>query len=109
MTLVVASRDIAAERAAVDADVAGRTFVGAFAETVDRLADTHAICWKDSATWQALTWREYRQQVSEVAMGLVSLGLAAGEFTLIMARNRPEPMIADLGTQHARRRTGVPV
>jgi long-chain acyl-CoA synthetase len=108
MTLVVASRDIAAERAAIDAEVAGRTFVGAFAETVDRLADTDAIRWKDvdSGAWQALTWGEYRQQVSEVAMGLVSLGFEPGEFTVIMARNRPEPMIADLGTQHAR---GVPV
>jgi long-chain acyl-CoA synthetase len=107
MTLVVASRDIAAERAAIDAEVAGRTFVGAFAETVDRLADADAIRWKDSSgSWQGLTWREYRQQVSEVAMGLVSLGFQPGEFTVIMARNRPEPMIADLGTQHAR---GVPV
>src|SRR5712691_7806316 len=107
MTLVVASRDIAAERAAIDAEVAGRTFVGAFAETVDRLADADAIRWKDSSgAWQALTWREYRHQVSEVAMGLVSLGFEPGDFTVIMARNRPEPMIADLGTQHAR---GVPV
>src|SRR6266581_2786803 len=107
MTLVVASRDIAAERAAIDTEVAGRTFVGAFAETVDRLVDTEAIRWKDaSGSWQGLTWREYRQQVSEVAMGLVSLGFEPGEFAVIMARNRAEPMIADLGTQHAR---GVPV
>jgi long-chain acyl-CoA synthetase len=106
MTLIVASRDVATERAAIDADVAGRTFVGAFAETVDRLADTNAIRWKRQGVWQALTWREYRQQVSEVALGLASLGLEPGQFTVIMARNRPEPMIADLATQHAR---GVPV
>src|ERR671938_401109 len=43
---------------------------------------------------------------AEGALGLLSLVLKRGEFPGLMSRNRPEPMIADLATQHAR---GVPV
>ena len=106
MTLAVAPRDVVAERAAIDARIAGRTLVGTFAETVERLGAAEALKWKEDGAWRALTWQEYRQAVAEVALGLVSLGLQPREFTVLMSRNRPEPMIADLATQHAR---GVPV
>ena len=100
------TRDVAAEAAAIDASIAGRTLVSAFAETVHRLGSAEALRWKEEGVWQALTWDAYRQAVAEVALALVSLGLRPCEATLIMSRNRPEPMIADLATQHAR---GVPV
>jgi long-chain acyl-CoA synthetase len=106
MTLAVAPRDVAAERAAIEATIAGRTLVGAFADTVERLGAAEALAWKEDGAWRALTWLEYRQAVAEVALGLVGLGLQPHQFTVLMSRNRPEPMIADLGTQHAR---GVPV
>src|SRR6266850_1404109 len=107
MTVVAESRDIAAERAEIDASIAGKTFLDAFAETVERLQDAHAIKWQaQDGQWHALSWREYRQAVAEVALGLRELGFQPGDFALILSRNRPEPMIADLATQHAR---GVPV
>src|SRR5919202_628796 len=106
MTLAVAPRDVVAERAAIDARIAGRTLVGTFAETVERLGAAEALKWKEDGVWRALSWQHYREAVAEVALGLVSLGLQPYEFTVLMSRNRPEPMIADLATQHAR---GVPV
>jgi long-subunit acyl-CoA synthetase (AMP-forming) len=106
MTVVAETRDVAAERAAIDAHIAGKTLLDAFASTVERLQDTAAIKWKQDGEWRTLTWREYRQAVAEVALGLARLGLEPGQFTLVLARNRPEPLIADLATQHAR---GVPV
>src|SRR4051794_15736901 len=105
MTLLVDTRDVAAERAAVDDQVAGKTLVGAFAETVERLGDAEALKWKVDGAWQALTWRQYRQAVAEVAMGLTTLGFEPGQFAVLLSRNLPQPMIADLGVQHAR---GVP-
>ncbi len=106
MTVVAQGRDVAAERAAIDAHIEGQTLLGAFAQTVARLGDSDAIKWKEDGEWKTLSWREYRQAVAEVALGLIRLGLEPGQFTLILSRNRPEPMIADLATQHAR---GVPV
>lgn len=106
MTVVVATRDIAAERAAIDAQIAGKTLLDAFATTVEHLQDAPALKWKQAGDWQALTWREYRAAVAEVALGLNRLGLEAGQFALVLSRNRPEAIVADLGIQHAR---GVPV
>ena len=107
MTLAAPARDVAAERAAIEADIAGKTLLGAFAETAALLADSDAIKWKDSGgAWQALTWRQYREAVAEVAVGLTTLGFEPGQFAVFLSRNRPEPLIADLGVQHAR---GVPV
>jgi len=106
MTLVVSPRDVAAERAAIEPRIAGRTLLQAFAETAERLGDHAAIKWNENESWQQLSWREYRQAVAEVTLGLIELGFQPGDFAVIMSRNRPEPMVADFGVQHAR---GVPV
>lgn len=99
-------RDIVAERAEIDAEIAGGTLLTAFAETVDRLGQREALKWKQGGIWRCLTWRQYGQAVDEVALGLLDCGLRPGEFALVMSRNRPEAFIADLAVLHAR---GVPV
>jgi long-chain acyl-CoA synthetase len=107
MTLVAPARDVAAERAAIEAAIEGKTLLSAFAEAADRLSDTDALAWKDSSgDWQKLTWRQYREAVAEVAVGLTTLGFEPGQFAILLSRNRPEPLMAELGTQHAR---GAPV
>jgi long-chain acyl-CoA synthetase len=98
--------DVAAERAEIDAEVEGRTLPGAFAGTVERLGDADALKWRAAGRWQALTWRQYRQAVAEVSLGLASLGFGPGQFLLLWSRNRPEPHVADLAALHAR---GCPV
>jgi len=95
--------DVAAARAEIDAEVEGRTLPGVFAATVERLGDAPALKWKDGdGTWRTLTWREYRQAVADVSLGLRSLGLQPGQFVALWSRNRPEPLIADLAALHAR-------
>ncbi len=107
MTLAAPVRDVVAERAAIEARIEGKTLVGAFAETCEQLADVDALKWKDaSGAWQSLTFAQYREAVAEVAVGLTTLGFEPGQFAVLLSRNLPEPMIADLGVQHAR---GVPV
>jgi len=98
--------EVAADRAAIDAEVDGRTLPSAFADTVARLGDADALKWRTADGWQALTWRGYREAVAEVALGLGSLGFGPGQFLLLWSRNRPEPQIADLAALHAR---GCPV
>ncbi|MGH9896291.1 MAG: AMP-dependent synthetase/ligase, partial [bacterium] len=47
------------------------------------------------------TWEQYRSVVHEAAAGLLSLGIKPDDFVAIMAGNRPEHVIADLGAIHA--------
>src|SRR5439155_1583652 len=69
--------------------------------------DHPALKWKDaSGAWNTLTWSQYRLEVRKAAAGLAALGFRPGQFAVIMARNRPEHLIADLGVLHAR---GTPV
>lgn len=97
-----APRDIPAERADIDRLVAGKTVPSVFAEIAAQHADQEALKWPDgSGGWRALTWRAYREQVREATMGLLALGFAPGAFGVIMARNRPEHLIADLAIVHA--------
>ena len=98
--------DVTTARAEIDAEVEGRTLPGVFAENAARLAGTDALKWRTGGSWQALTWRQYREAVAEVTLGLRSLGFGPGQFALLWSRNRPEPLIADLAVLHAR---GCPV
>lgn len=89
-----------AERAEIDAVVEGKTIIDYFNRNADEFGDQPAIHWRDG-DWRRLTWAEYRDAVHKVAAGLQSLGVAEGEFVAIMAGNRPEHVIADLGAVHA--------
>ena len=77
-----------------------------FEDAVRECGDASALHWRTDAGWRALSWREYREQVRRVAYGLKSLGFARGSFGVILTRNRPEHLVADLGLLYAR---GVPV
>src|SRR5712691_2399044 len=100
-------RDIKAERSAMDRAAKGKTVLTNFEQTCREIPDQAALKWKDaSGAWNTLTWSQYRQEVRKAAVGLKALGLRPGLFAVIMARNRPEHLIADLGVLHAR---GTPV
>ncbi|HEU4732355.1 MAG TPA: AMP-binding protein, partial [Kofleriaceae bacterium] len=99
--------DVAAERADIDRAIAGRTLCSVFADMVARRGDAEAIVGKTPAgERRSYTWNQYRDRVREVALGLNALGIAPKSFGVIMARNRPEYVIADLGLVHA---GGTPV
>ena len=93
--------DVLAERAAIDAAVSGKTICTLFADAVDRWGDQPALRWKSNGDWESLTWSGYRDQVAAVTLALRSMGFGTGQFGLIMARNVPEHVIADLGIVHA--------
>ncbi|MGH8950381.1 MAG: AMP-dependent synthetase/ligase [Acidimicrobiia bacterium] len=91
---------VLAERAAIDAEVEGKTIVDYLNRNADRHGDQAAIHYKDG-DWKSLSWREYRQAVHEAAAGLQDLGVGEDEFVAIMAGNRPEHVIADYAAIHA--------
>ncbi|HEX5672118.1 MAG TPA: AMP-binding protein, partial [Acidimicrobiia bacterium] len=87
---------VEAERASIDATVAGKTLINVFDRNASTYGDRPAIHWKEGEVWRHLTWSQYRKAVHEAAAGLLSLGVAPGDFVAIMAGNRPEHVIADL-------------
>jgi long-chain acyl-CoA synthetase len=99
--------NISAERAAVEADVAGSTLLTAYAETVTANGGTEAHRWQDdSGNWHSLTYRQVHDQVRDLTLGLGAIGFQPGEFAVIWSGNRSEATVADYAVMHAR---GVPV
>src|SRR5438876_6454595 len=93
--------DVTAERADIDKKVSGKTVCTIFADAVRNWPDRTALRWKRDGEWQQLTWREYGDQVAAATLALRDLGFGPGQFGLIMARNVPEHVIADLAIVHA--------
>jgi long-chain acyl-CoA synthetase len=99
--------DIAAERAAIEAEAAGTTLLTAYAETAAASAGAPAQRWQDAAgTWHTLTYGQVRERVRDLALGLSARGFRPGEFAMIWSGNRSEATVADYAVMHAR---GVPV
>ena len=81
---------------------AAPTITALFASAMERFGDGVAFRVKDaSGEWVATTFREYGEAVREATAGLVSLGLAVGDFGAILSTNRPEWHEADLAMVHA--------
>jgi long-chain acyl-CoA synthetase len=93
--------DVIAERNDIDKKVSGKTVCTLFADAVVKGGDQPALHWKESGEWRALTWNGYRDQVAAITLALRSIGFGPGQFGLIMARNIPAHVIADLGIVHA--------
>ncbi len=99
--------EIAAQRAAMRAEWAGKTVCDALAEAAGRFGSRPALSDRDGAgPWQTLTWAETRQRVLELAAGFIELGLRPGDHVALMLPNRLEHVLGDLGVLHA---GGTPV
>lgn len=88
-------------RADIDARVEGRTLVEVLAGNAAENPHVPAIHWRHDGVWKDLSWSQYRERVVEIAAGFISLGVGRGDFIALMAANRPEHVIADLGAMHA--------
>src|SRR5262245_19621935 len=66
-----------------------------FRERVQTTGDLRAQQFKQSGTWQMLTWRQVGEIVREVATGLIALGRNKGEAVAILSSSRPEWVQAD--------------
>jgi long-subunit acyl-CoA synthetase (AMP-forming) len=98
--------DIAAERAAIETEIAGSTLLTVYAETVAAAGDTAAHRWLDGGQWRSLSYRQVYDQVRDLTLSLGVIGFQPGEFAVIWSGNRSEATIADYAVMHAR---GVPV
>lgn len=96
---------IAAERDRIQALVEGRTLVDCLTETVGRFADQPAYSDRhhvpEGESWRTLTWTGTRERALDVAGGLIEAGVQPGDTVAIMATNRIEHFLADMGAVHA--------
>jgi long-chain acyl-CoA synthetase len=65
----------------------------------ERHGDRTAIREKDRGIWQSWTWREYRDHVRDVALGLAALGFGRGETLSVIGDNRPRLYWAQVAAQ----------
>ncbi len=56
---------------------------------------------KEFGIWQAWTWAEAEEEVEALALGLLTLGAAPGDFVAIIGRNRPALYWAMIAVQKA--------
>ncbi|MFC6342227.1 AMP-binding protein, partial [Nocardioides hankookensis] len=93
------------ERTRIQAEVEGRTLVDALADTVGQYGDEPAYSDKhhvpEGESWRTLTWSETRERALDMAAALIEIGVATGDTVAIMANNRVEHFLADMGAVHA--------
>jgi long-chain acyl-CoA synthetase len=74
------------------------TFCEAFQRTA--AIDPDAVALRTPGDTQTLTWREYADQVRQVAAGLAGLGVRRGDTVSLMMANRVEFYPLEVGAQH---------
>ena len=74
-------------------DTLPKLFLKVSAERGDRIAMRE----KDFGIWQSYTWTDYRNRASEIARGLLSLGLQRGDVASIQSEDCREWLWADVG------------
>ena len=72
------------------------TVVERFRDRVRSQPQRPALRHHEGGDWRAIDWGEYGRTVEEVAAGLLTLGIGAGDRVGLLSGNRPEWHIADL-------------
>src|SRR5499427_6328825 len=83
-----------------------RTLAQLLQRNAKDLGDRPAIREKDRGIWQSWTWRQYHDQVRDLALGLAALGFRRGDRLSVIGDNRPRLYAAQLAAQCL---GGVPV
>lgn len=78
-----------------------RTLGDLFRQRAERTPHNPAFFTKRGGHWQRTTWREFYDQASRAAGGLVELGLEPGEVISILGPTKPPWAVYDMGAQLA--------
>jgi long-chain acyl-CoA synthetase len=86
---------------ATAATTASQTIADLLPSTVARFGDRTAIRHKRDGSWHDVTYAELDTIVTEIGLGLIDLGIAAGERVSILGNTRPEWSYADIACTSA--------
>ncbi len=100
MTRMSVTTDTTGARSEIEAIIEGRTVAAALAETVERYGDHPAYSDKADGreSWRTFTWQQMYDAARDVAAALVDAGVEPGRTVAIMASNRIEHLVADMGS-----------
>ena len=96
--------DVLEARARIEKEIAGQTLLTAFAATVATEGDKPAYSDKvgvEGQGWRTLSWAETGDAARTVAAALITYGVEPGDTIAVMASNRIEHVLSDLGALHA--------
>jgi long-chain acyl-CoA synthetase len=89
----------------MEASTAPTSATQTIAGLIPRAAATHgervAIRYKREGAWHDVTYREFASIAEEIGLGLIDLGVQAGERVCILSNTRPEWSYADMGATEA--------
>jgi len=77
------------------------TVAGLPGSAAERFADKLAARFKHEGEWQQLTYREAGTAIDEIALGLIDLGIQAGDRVCVLANTRIEWILASYGVSAA--------
>src|ERR1700687_4179494 len=78
-------------------DVDGRTIGEMFRNRAQATPSSPAFSSKLGGSWQVMTWAQSWEQASEIAGGLLSLGVKIGDRVAILCNSRVEWILCDMG------------
>src|SRR5690349_20003712 len=98
--------DVLTTRSEIDALISEETIATGFAATVADQGDNPAYSDKvgiepGSTDWRTLSWNQLRERALDVTSALIELGVEPGDRIALMASNRIEHVLADIGAMHA--------
>jgi len=70
-----------------------------FWRRVGERGDKIALREKDLGIWNAVSWRQYGDNVKHAGLGLLALGMQRGEVVSIISEGNPQWLYADIGCQ----------
>ncbi len=74
-----------------------RTFIDLFADRVRTSPERTALLHSVGGSWESVSWAEFDRLTSQIAHGLMALGLEPGDRIGLLARSRLEWVLADIG------------
>jgi long-chain acyl-CoA synthetase len=92
--------DVLEARSRIEKEISGKTLLTALAGTVASEGDKPAYSDKvgiDGQGWRTISWNQLHDLALDVAGALVAAGVAPGDTVAVMAANRIEHVLADLG------------
>ncbi|MBW3560915.1 MAG: long-chain fatty acid--CoA ligase [Actinobacteria bacterium] len=96
----MATSDVLREREDIERAIGGKTTCDLLRRNATESGDMPALSWKEGGAWRTINWRDYRDAVRDVTLGLDALGIQRGDYVGIMGSNRWEHVITDQGIVH---------
>src|SRR5262249_17262892 len=87
--------------AAASTRTGSQTIADLLPHTVERFADRSAVRFKRDGEWHDLSYAQVSEIVTEIGLGLIDLGIEAGERISILANTRPDWSYVDLAATSA--------